>query len=322
MTAKEERILAAIAFIMVSLCIGIVIWKYRWSDGSTPVSSAEAVSENMIWEPYFEPAYGTKADIVIPLPTDLNGEFYIEETLSKKEIRIVFENVEEAFFYQNKIQGNQEKIDRIYFVKEADRTSLVFLLKHIYEGKTVHKEQEISFELQSPAELYERIFVFDGIWEKNREQLSEMLAPEMTGIFGGGIQTANELRADCFVSLIKEEVTLKKSGALPADKGQDGSAEAIIYYNDAYYIPQFGSKELAYMLRDAYERAQPEWKVTVMACEDKGLKAARVPAVKIVYQAYQSADALEAGDTGMLDQEVQSLFTEALAEHFGKLEKE
>lgn len=313
MTAKEEKILTTITFLLIILCIVIFAFVYKQDSTRTLVSSEQVVSENVIREEYFEPVYGAEADIIISLPKDEKGQFYIEESFSEKEIRIVFEDVEEDFFYQNKVKGNQEKIRQVYFVKDGTQTTLVFVLKQIYEGRMLEKDGQISFQLQNPAELYERIFVFDGISEEDREMVSDLLGDEMTAFFGGGIEAANELRADGYVCLEKQ-VRHEDTGLA------DSAAEVVIYYNDAYYIPQFDSRGFAQLLKGHYEELKPDWKVMITACDDELLGDARVPAVKIVYKTFQNGEDSEG--VRMADEEIQAILAEALIKQFGKMEEE
>lgn len=313
MTAKGEKILTTITFLLIILCIAIFAFGYNQKSTQTLAASEQVVSENVIREEYFEPIYGMEADIIISLPKDEKGRFYIEEGFSEKEIRIVFENVEEDFFYQNKVRGNQEKIRQVYFVKDGTQTTLVFALKQIYKGRMLTKDGQISFQLQNPAERYERIFVFDGVSEEDREMLSDLLEPEMAVFFGGGIEAANELRADGYVCLEKQ--VRHEDTSLP-----DSAAEVVIYYNDAYYIPQFDSRDFAQLLKEHYEEQKPDWKVMITASDDELLGDARVPAVKIVYRTLQNGEDSES--VRVADEEIQAILAEALIKQFGKMEEE
>lgn len=318
MTEKGEKLLILAAGLFLALSAGVVVFIYQLKESESvlPPEGQEALEETIGGE-YFEAAAGEDADIMIPLPEG-EEQFYIEESAGGKKLAVILYGVEEDFFAENKIRGNEEKISRIQLVREQEAASLIFTFYHVYEAEASREGGEIRLKLISPVTGYEKIIVMDGVSEKSREETKEAFAPyEIKGIFDGDVEAANELRADCFVSL--EE----KKGAYEADNyGNNGSTtqngtEIVIYYNDDYFIPEFDSRSLAEIFRDYYNELHDEWTVVLVKSDDPDLKDAMVPAVKIVYRLPRRISEESAEDEDLYGDQVERLTVDALLLQYG-----
>lgn len=322
MTEKGEKLLILAAGIFLVLSVGVVIFLYRLDESEFAAEeSGEETLEETIGGEYFEAADGD-ADIVIPLPEN-KEQFHIEESAGGKKLTIVLDGVEEDFFARNKIKGNVEKISRIQLIKEQEAVSLIFTFYHVYEADASLEEGEVSLKLTSPMADHEKIIVMDGISEAFREEIEEAFAPcEIKGIYNGDIGAANELRAECFVSMEQEKTTAYGMQEYEMEENtSQQETEIVIYYNDDYFIPEFDSRSLAEMLQAYYGEFHEEWTVVLVKSDDFGLKDAMVPAVRLVYRTpYGTLEETDEGGNTHEDT-VEGLTIEALLLQYGGKEE-
>ena len=323
MTEKGEKLLILAAGLFLALAVGVVIFLYRLDESEfIAEESGEEDMKETIGGDYFEAAAKEDADIVIPLPEG-EEQFHIEESAGGKKLTVILDEVEEDFFARNKIRGNEEKISRIQLIKEQETTSLIFTFYHIYEADASLEGGEIRLKLTSPLAGNEKIIVMDGISEEFREEIEEAFAPcEIKGIFNGDIKGANELRAECFVSMERERTAAYGAGGY-GDRGNapQRETEIVIYYNDDYFIPEFDSRSLAEIFQGYYNEFHDEWTVILVKSDDSDLKDAMVPAVKIVYRVpYTTAEGT--GESESPDgKSVERLTIDALLLQYGGTEE-
>ncbi len=323
MTEKGEKLLILAAGLFLALAAGVVIFLYRL-DGSELIAeeSGEEKVEETIGGEYFEAAAEEDADIVIPLPEG-EEQFHIEESAGGKKLTVKIDEVEEDYFARNKIRGNEEKISRIQLIKEQEATSLIFTFYHIYEADASLEGGEVHLKLTSPLADNEKIIVMDGISEEFRKEAEEVFAPrEIKGIFNGDIKAANELRAECFVSMERERTAAYEAGSNgDRENAPQRKTEIVIYYNDDYFIPEFDSRSLAEIFQGYYNEFHDEWTVILVKSDDSDLKDAMVPAVKIVYRVPDTASE-GTGESESPDEEsVESLTIDALLLRYGGTEE-
>lgn len=275
MTEKGEKLLVRLAFAF--LVIAFAVMGYIRSLERTGAENAkEAMAAGIVAEG-FEAIGREDADIVIPLPDERSDGYYVEEDLTNKKLKVVLEGVREEYFYQNPIKGNEEKISQVLYRQNLGETQLQFILNDIYETDVRVRGNELCLTLENPAEQWDKIVVLDGKgWDEEAVECLE--AQGVKGLVSGDVRTANELRADFFLSLAVDEV----SGS-----GQQGAGEAsdrgiTIYYNDDYFIPDFDSKAYAEALQQYLASDYGGENVRIMKTTEWDLDDAMLPAVKIV----------------------------------------
>ena len=323
MTEKGEKLLILAAGLFLALAVVVVTILYRMDESEfIAEGSGEEHTEETIGGEYFEAAAKEDADIVIPLPEG-EEQFHIEEGAGGKKLTVMLDEVEEDFFARNKIRGNEEKISRIQLIKEQEATSLIFTFYHIYEADVSLEEGEVHLRLTSPMAGNEKIIVVDGISEDFRKEMEQAFEPcEIKAIFNGDIKAANELRAECFVSVERERsVVYGKDGYGTGENAGGPQTEIVIYYNDDYFIPEFDSRSLAEIFQGYYNEFHDDWAVVLAKSDDTDLRDAMVPAVKIVYRVpYRAAEETE--DEKSSDEEsVEGLTINALLLQYGGIEE-
>lgn len=275
MTEKGEKLLVRLTFAF--LVIAFAVMGYIRSLERTGAENAkEAMAAGIVAEG-FEAIGREDADIVIPLPDERSDGYYVEEDLTNQKLKVVIEGVREEYFYQNPVKGNEEKISQVLYRQNLGETQLQFILNDIYETDVRVRGNELCLTLENPAEQWDKIVVLDGKgWT---EEAVECLEEQgIKGLVSGDVRTANELRADFFLSLAVDEV----SGSGQQGEGEASDRGITIYYNDDYFIPDFDSKAYAEALQQYLASDYGGENVRIMKTTEWDLDDAMLPAVKIV----------------------------------------
>lgn len=272
MTEKGEKVLAIVAavFLAAAVCVMGYISKNADAEDFTENTGeyAEGLQESQgNEESYFVSIDGTEADIVIPLPGNgAKDTFRIEESLKDMTLEVILQDVEEQYYLEHKIQGNEEKISQVSYRQGKKESELIFVLKDIYTADVQIKGDSVFLRLCNPAEQYDRLVVVEGdCWEK--EVFDSLEKMDIKGLANGDMMTANSLRADFFVSM-------------SVDTWASGD-EITIYYNDDYYIPEFDSRRFAELLKEAFGKRYGSGNVSIEKMEEGKLSEAMVPSVLI-----------------------------------------
>lgn len=306
MSEKGEKLLYMAACIFLILSVSVMVFINRGTEAGEVEIAKEAEITEPIREAYFEAVDGKEGDIIIPLPAGgADAEYYIEERMSAMELEVTLGPVEEEFFHQNKIRGNEEKIRQVLCLHEREKTSLVFDLRHIYESEALVQDGMLYLKLEDPANHYDKIVVLggeSGTWQEEAENLFQ--EEKIKGFTSGDVAMANELHADFFVGFKKEP--------LRQNEGEETAAVNVvtICYNDDYFIPDFDSADLAAFLYECYSR-ETDWEIRLVKSSDPQLSEAMIPGVKVVYSLTESA-----GDSPQL------LAVDALIGKYEEMEEE
>lgn len=205
----------------------------------------------------------------IPLPEGCKAEdITIENHYMDKELYVIVEGAEEAFYEANAISGNRDMIIAGQYEAFGDGAKLVFQLTGIFEYRTILEDNDLYISFLNPREVYDKIVIVDAacggadygfatdelkekdvtlkIAKKLKEKLDEtdikVYYTRMDDVNPGEeerAKLANEIRADMYIRI---QVDSKEDTAVYG---------ATTVYNGDYFIPGFGSVELA----DALERA-------------------------------------------------------------------
>lgn len=199
----------------------------------------------------------------IPLPEGCKAEnVVIENHYMDRELFIMVGKGEKNFYNEYAISGNRERIEQGVFDASGEGIKLKFQLTGIYEYRTILENNNLYISFLSPKEMYDKIVVIDpacgGLHEgavsdsltekeinltiarKLKEKLdsSDIKAyyTRMDDVNPGEEQRAylaNQTKADMYIRI-----------------GVASSEDASVYgtetvYNGDYFIPGFGSVELA-----------------------------------------------------------------------------
>lgn len=205
----------------------------------------------------------------IPLPEGCKAEsIVIENHYMDKELCVAVKGAQEEFYASNAISGNREIITDGKYEKQEDGIRLIFGLKGIYECRTILENNDLYVSFISPKEVYDRIIVVDpacgggnpgleeeGLTEKDialqiAKKLKKNLEKnedikvyytrmdDVNPAEQERVALANEIRADMYIRI-----------QMDADEDKSVYGTTTVYNGD-YFIPGFGSVELA----DALER--------------------------------------------------------------------
>ncbi len=237
----------------------------------------------------------------VPLPEGCKAEnIVIENHYMDKQLWLMIGNAEENFYYDNVISGNREMVESGTFDVAAEGVKLNFQLTGIYECRTILENNNLYISFLAPKEMYDRIVVIDpacggldsghmsaGLLEKNinlqiakklKEKLDESdikayytRMDDVNPSQEERIALGNETKADMY---IRVQVNASEDTSVYG-------TETI--YNGHYFIPGFGSVELAdYLEREVVTSIRGKALGLIEAgASDYAIKNATVPAAAI-----------------------------------------
>lgn len=204
----------------------------------------------------------------VPLPKNCGAEdIVIENHYMDKELCIVVNGAEEEFYKENVISGNRDEVSRGVYEKTREGIRLNFMLTGIFECRTILENNDLYIDFSSPRENYDRIVVIDpacggedtgvtaeglsekdinlGVAQKLKEKLDKTdikayytRMDDVNPDEDNRVELANETKADMYIRL-----------QVDSDESSSTYGTTTVYNGD-YFIPGFGSVELA----DALER--------------------------------------------------------------------
>lgn len=217
--------------------------------------------------------------LCIPLPeTGKAEDITIENHYMDREMCVLLKNVESSFYTEHALGGNYTAVSSGEYTETTDGVMLKFRLDGLYEYRTVYEDGGLYISFLNPRELYGRIVVIDPVCGgmNNGNATNGLVEKELT------LQIARSLKEKLDDSDIKAYYTRmddvnpsadKRIGianevkadmyiAIAVDAQEDTSLYGVsTHYQDEYFIPGFGSVELADLLE----------KETVTAVKTKAL---------------------------------------------------
>ena len=202
----------------------------------------------------------------IPLHDNCKAEdIMIENHYMDQELCVVIRGAKEAFYTDNPISGNRKMIREGKYEVLEDGIKLIFRLTGIFEYRTILENNDLYVSFLNPKEEFDRIvvidpacggtndgFAADNIKEKDitlqiARKLKEKLDKTDIKVYYTRMDDvnpaeeervflANEIRADMYIRI-------------QVDADEDvGVYGTTTVYNGDYFIPGFGSIELADVL--------------------------------------------------------------------------
>lgn len=258
--------------------------------------ASSAASENVL---IFDTEEATDY-LCIPLPEGSKAEeITIENHYMDQELYVLIQNVQGAFYAEHALRGNRTGVEAGVYHETEDGVALIFNLEQVYEYRTVFENNELYISFLNPREIYNQIVVIDpscggldrgragnGIIEKEltlqiakklKEKLDESKIKayytrmdDVNPAAEQRVALANEVKADMYIEI-----------------SVDSREEEAVYgvstvYNDQYFIPGFGSVELADLLeRELASEIKTKALGLEKASEESGLRYATVPAAEV-----------------------------------------
>lgn len=214
----------------------------------------------------FAPGESDTSYLRIPLPRECKAEdIVIENHYMDRELCVLVGNAEDSFYEENAISGNVDMIEQGNHEPMKNGIKLRFQLTGIFEYRTILENNDLYISFLSPREMYDRIVVIDpacgglntgyeaeGLSEKDINlQIAQKLKEKLdkTDIKAyytrmddvnpeeeDRVKLANETKADLYIRIQTAEY-------------EDSSVYGTMtVYNGSYFIPGFGSVELADVL--------------------------------------------------------------------------
>ena len=239
-------------------------------------------------------------DLCIPLPEGSKAEeITIENHYMDQELYVLIRNAQESFYAEHALVGDRTGVEAGFYHETEDGVALVFELTQVYEYRTVFGNNELHISFLNPGEIYNQIVVIDpscggldrgeegnGVIEKEltlriarklKEKLDESeIKAYYTRVDDGNpdaeqrVALANEVNADMYIVI-----------------SVDNREEEAVYgvstiYNDQYFIPGFGSVELADLLeRELASEIKTKALGLERASDESRLRYATVPAAEV-----------------------------------------
>lgn len=179
-------------------------------------------------------------------------------------VQMCFSGLPKDYFKTHRISGSVENISDMYYYDDEDLTYLYLITDGIYECESNITGGKLYISWKKPTELYDKIVVLDaghggedvgaqGIDTLEKEivldvtmKVKKMLEDDKIKVYCTRIDDenisldqrivfANEMFADMFLSI--------HCTAEEADASKHGMKT---YYNETYFIPEFGNADLAY----------------------------------------------------------------------------
>lgn len=238
------------------------------------VQAAEGSTENIVVEDknYIKIDRNSQNTnyLCIPMPEGVKvEEVTIENHYMDRELWVLIEsktpNDGEAFYETNGVYGNCEGVVHGHFDVEKNRICLRFELTNVYEYHSIFEDNTLYVEFVTPKEIYDKIIVIDPAYgqQDTGVRLNEISAKSIT------LEIARALKAKLDNTDIKvyytrmddSNPTAAKRVELAAETKADmlirievgGDQNTKQYgteavYNSRFFIPGFGSVELADLL--------------------------------------------------------------------------
>ena len=245
--------------------------------------------------------------LCIPLEDSIRaGNIITENHYMDDQLWIGLKGASSSFYDTKKLSGQCSEIKDAYRVAEGDTLWMKFDLNSVYEYKSVYENGSLYVEFVPPHEKYSRVIVVDAAYGRVSGNTDQ---PEQTDsrseITLGIVTDLKKMLDDTDVRVYYtrlsqaspgEEKRVSLANAVKADMlirievGDDDDSKVYgtqTIYNSSYFIPGFGSVELADTLERQTVTAISGKAIGLVASTDDDyvISHARVPAagVKIGY---------------------------------------
>ncbi|MBD5548407.1 MAG: N-acetylmuramoyl-L-alanine amidase [Lachnospiraceae bacterium] len=202
----------------------------------------------------------------VPLPKECRAEdIIIENHYMNQELCILINGVEPVFFEENLISVNREMIRKGTCEEIEDGMKLRFRLTGIFEYRTILENNDLYVSFLRPKEMYDKIVVIDpacggsnsgyAVDGLNEKEINLLIAQKLKEKLDKTDIKAYYTRMDDVNPTEEERVGLANGTRadmyirIQADADEDSAIYGTTaVYNGDYFIPGFGSVELADLL--------------------------------------------------------------------------
>lgn len=189
---------------------------------------------------------------LIPLEKDTKAEnVVLENSYLSRELHIFIAHAREAFYEGHPVQGDVADIRR---ADREERGNGVFLNLHmdgVYEYRTSMEGEYLRIEVCDPHELYRLVVIVDAVEGAGGEitrsicqMLPKQLNREDVRLYFTNAEDTVLSEEECiaFAEAVRADLFL----CIGVDEAEDNTQYGICgWYNEDYFIPEFGNVELA-----------------------------------------------------------------------------
>ncbi|MGN1180903.1 MAG: N-acetylmuramoyl-L-alanine amidase [Suilimivivens sp.] len=233
------------------------------SEDRDNVQAEEVLEENREKNLTFQLGEADSSYLRIPVPGGCKADdITIENHYMDKELWLLIPKTQEDFYEKNPISGNREAVKSGSFEMTGTGITLKFRLTGIYECRTILENDNLYISFLSPSEVYDKIVVIDPAWGGTKtgytadglteKDITLQIARKLKERLDASDIKAYYTRMDDIYSAEEERSALGNETKadmyirIEANYQEDTSVygtEAV--YNGDYFIPGFGSIELA-----------------------------------------------------------------------------
>lgn len=307
----EKRLLIATVFFSIVAIVFMLYLKIEVSPRKVEIAVKEETSEEKTmlegkYIPYIS-GESEQRELLIALP-EASSERNITVTRNDLQKLIAFsvDGMTEAFLQENGISGDCSFITQMYYDKTKEGVALFFETDHVYAYEMRKEEGVLHIQFMKPSDKSNKIVLlapaYGGGTSENAKKYE--FAQEITLDIAKKVQALAEdetidvyLTRNADVSVSDEQV-LALGKEIDADVivglevgvSEDTTEYGIkTLYNGTFFIPEFGSGDLAYNIEEELQKKVPTKALGIEAYEEKSelLQKATLP-VSIVRLGYVS----------------------------------
>ncbi len=277
----------------------IVIVEASQEQDAIPLNTAPPDKEVRDSKLLLDKTYGVQGSFNIPLPKGIRAENVImENRYMDRELRLFVQGAEEAFYTENAISGDISPILSGQSEVQEDGILLKFSMERVYEYRSTLNGSILTIEWYRPEELFDFVVVLDPAGSEEQDTAQGVPDAELT------LQIARRVQRKFALTDVRLYCTRTESGSVTADEragfAEETGADLFIrlsvsrsedntdiygvtgIYEDEFFIPDFGSPELADLLtREVTIAASNRALGLTAAAEDSILKQLTLPAAEI-----------------------------------------
>lgn len=274
----------------------IVIAEASQEQDAIPLNTAPPDKEVRDSRLLLDKIYGVQGSFNIPLPKGIRAEHVImENRYMDRELRLFVQGAKEAFYTENAISGDISPVLSGQSEVQEDGILLKFSMERVYEYRSTLNGSTLTIEWYRPEELFDFVVVLDPAGSEGQDTTQDA---ELT------LQIARRVQRKFALPDVRLYCTRTENGNVTADErvslteevGADlfirlsvsrSENDTEIYgvtgiYEDEFFIPDFGSPELADLLtREVTIAASNRALGLTAAAEDSILKQLTLPAAEI-----------------------------------------
>ncbi len=227
----------------------------------------------------------------IPLEKGIKAENVVmENRYMDKEMWVYIFGAETSFYDKNALGGDISPIEEGYFEQQKEGIILKLKMREVYEYRSILENDTLTIAYSYPKDIYRQIVVIDNVYEgvgKNtvlqvaRALQEKFERPEVKLYFTG--------LEDAAVSEKKRMELVENVGAdlylglcVSSDEKKPQTYGIQSYYNEEYYIPDFGNVDFADVVtRNVTIAVKNRALGLIAAGEDNILQQLKIPAARL-----------------------------------------